>query len=64
MTNKVVVPILILLMLVLGIILCVWRRGKNQDGKMGIFQIVRIKKNNKEKEVSSDEEKEGDAAGS
>lgn len=64
MTNKVVVLSLILLMLVLGIILCAWHRGKNKDGKMGIFQIIRVKKNNKEKEVSSDEEKEGDAAGS
>lgn len=65
MTNRVVVPCLIVLaILSLGIIFCVWRRSKTGDGRIGIFQIIRVKKNNKEEEVSSDEEKESAAAGS
>ena len=65
MTHKTIVfGLIVLIILSLGIIFCVWRRSKTEDGRIGVFQIIRVKKNNKEKEVSSDEKKESVAAGS
>ena len=65
MKHTIIPSLIVLIILSLGVIFCVWRRSKTEDRKIGVFQIIRVKKNNKEKEVSSDEEKnKGVAAGS
>lgn len=64
MTNKMIVPgIIVLLMLAIGILFCVWRRTKSEYGT-GLYQIIRVKKNNKGKGEAYVEETEGAATDS
>lgn len=66
MTNKILVPCLILLILVLGIILCVYRvsKAKDDEARLGVFRVIKLRKSKIQKEESSDEKKESGTAGS